>query len=482
MWIGTEDGLNKYDGYNFIVYKPELNNQYSISNSRILSIAEDQSGNLWIGTNGGGLNHYNRESNRFIHFLPGKQEAISVAGSVINCILPLSSGEIWIGTDNGLSVYSLEIGKFIDLGQEYPSLQPLSGIPVKALGKGRNSYLYAGTARGLFRFDPENSLLNHYLHNPNDGQSLPADQITALMVDKEERLWIGTETGLARMDNNGIFYAVKSSSQQQGNIPAVPVRALLQDDEGNIWIGTYGKGLDIWSAQTESYVNYSYDYNNPYSLKNNEVLSLFRDFSGIIWVGSNGIDLYNAKKEKFVLYDYVPYSREKLVFRNIHPIYEDSEGLLWIGSKSDGLHVLDRSGKTYSRYIHDPNNSNSLSGSRIRAIREFPQGVLWIGTDDQGLNKVYLDDDRKPYKYEHYKYEPGNPNSITSNRIYSFFIDDTGKLWIGTDNGLTIMDIESESFTQFLPDTADPGSLSNTTVFAIYGDKAGNIWLQQIMA
>jgi ligand-binding sensor domain-containing protein len=477
IWIGTEDGLNKYDGYTFTVYKPEPNNPNSISNSRILSIVEDQSGNLWIGTNGGGLNRYNRNNEQFQHFLPGTPDEPSVAGSIINCMLSLQNGQLWIGTENGLSVYDQQTGKFINPAQEYPAMQTWTGILVRALETDRNSLVFAGTNLGLFRFDIKNKHLEQFMHSPADSRSLPADGITALLFDKENRLWIGTETGLARMETSGAFTPVNCSANEEGNIPAVPIKALLQDDAGDIWIGTYGKGLDIWSDRTQRYINYSYDYNNPYSLKNNEVLSLYKDFSGIIWVGSNGIDLYNPKKEKFVLYDYVPYTREKLVFRNIHPIYEDGEGVLWVGSKSDGLHRLDRNAKTYTRYIHDPGNANSLSSSRIRAIREFPAGVLWIGTDDQGLNKVYLDENRKPLRYKQYRHDPDNPNSLSSNRIYSFYTDNTGKLWIGTDNGLTIMNTESESFKQYLPDTAVAGSLSNTTVYAIYGDKAGNIWL-----
>ena len=478
MWIGTEDGLNKYDGYSFIIYKPDQNNQYSISNSRILSITEDKSGDLWVGTNGGGLNKYDRKSDRFDSFLPGKKDTVSIAGLIVQCLLPLPNGDIWIGTENGLSIYRPATSRFIDPVEEFPDLRTLSGISIKALALDSNAIVFAGTSKGLFRFDTKKRLLFHYLHNPSDSQSLPGDEITALMVDKDGRLWMGMETGLARMELNGSFIMVKSSAQIEGNtISAVPIKALLQDDAGDIWIGTFGNGLDIWSAQTGNFVNYSYDYNNPYSLKNNEVLSLFKDFSGIIWAGTNGIDIYNPKKEKFVLYDYVPYTREKLIFRNIHPIYEDDEGVLWIGSKSDGLHILDRTGKTYTRCVHNPNDLNSLSSSRIRAIREFPKGILWVGTEDQGLNKINLDANRRPTRFKHYKFQPGNPNSISSNRIYSFFTDDSGKLWIGTDNGLTIMNIESETFTQYLPDTANPGSLSNTTVYAIYGDKVGNTWL-----
>jgi ligand-binding sensor domain-containing protein len=468
IWIGTDDGLNKYDGYNFIIFKPEQDNPRSIGNSRILSITEDKSGNLWIGTNGGGLNKYDRREDRFYSFMPGKKDSVSIAGLIVYCLLPMSDGNIWIGTDNGLSVYNPQTGKFLDpVHNQY--IQSLSGMSVKALASDNKNIVFAGTSRGLFRIDTEKMQINNYLNNRLDSRSLPNDKVTALLLDNTGFLWIGTETGLSRMDSTGTFALLKSY--------AFPVKALLQDDEDNIWVGSFGNGLDIWTVQTGNFTNYSYDYNNPYSLKNNEVLSLFKDFSGIIWVGTNGIDIYNPKKEKFTLYDYVPYTRENLVFRNIHPIYEDADGVLWIGSKSDGLHILDRSGKTYSHWINDPGNSNSLSSNRVRAIKEYPKGILWIGTEDQGLNKVFLDAGRRPGRFKHYKHDPDNINSVSSNKIYSFFTDYNGKLWIGTDNGLTIMDIESETFTRYLPDTANPKSLSNTTVYAIYGDEAGNIWL-----
>ncbi len=468
MWIGTDDGLNKYDGYHFIIFKPEQGNPYSISNSRVLSVTEDGTGNLWVGTNGGGLNRYDRRTNRFHTYIPEKNNPSSLTGLIVHCMLAMPDGNIWIGTENGLSVYDPKNEKFLDPFQD-PFLRSVSDIPVHALACVDRNIVFAGTSQGLFQMDMEKKQADHFLNNTFNKQSLPNDKITALLPDKAGRLWIGTETGVSRMDSAGVFISLKSSSAL--------VKAMLEDDGGRIWIATFGGGLDIWSDNTKSFTNYSYDHNNPYSLKNNEVLSLFKDFSGIIWVGTNGIDIYNPKKEKFVLYDYVPYTREKLIFRNIHPLYEDEEGILWIGSKSDGLHVFDRAGRSHSLWVHDPGNPNSISSSHIRAIKEYPRGVLWVGTDDQGLNKISLDGNRRPVRIKHFRSQPDNPNSISSNKIYAFFMDNSGRLWIGTDNGLTIMDIEAETFTQYLPDTANPASISNTTVYAIFGDSAGNIWL-----
>jgi streptogramin lyase len=306
---------------------------------------------------------------------------------------------------------------------------------------------------------------------------LPGKQVTALLVDRNKDLWIGTETGLALMKAGTDLFKTFGNFSGGSASTSDFVKALLQDKEGNIWVATYGGGLHIYQAQTGRFMNLTYDHNNPYSLSNNEVLSLFMDYSGIIWVGSNGLDKYNPKKDKFVLYDYVPYASEKLIFRNIHPIYEDNEGILWIGSKTDGLHLLDRKNKRYSRMIHETGNPNSLSSNRLRAIREYPEGTLWIGTENEGLNKVTLNENRKPVRFKNYRSQAGNPNSLTSDKIYAIFPDNQGKLWIGTDKGLTIMDIATESCKQYVPDPSNPHSISNLTVYCIYGDRSGNIWL-----
>jgi len=475
LWIGTEDGLNKYDGYSFEVYKPEQNDQFSISNPRILSVCEDAESNLWIGTNGGGLNKYDRKSDRFIHYLPGKNDTAFLAGTIVYALMPSDDNRLWIGTDKGLSVLDLKNYQFVNIKRD-PILEPLSHSVILSFAHDASN-IWIGTDKCLYRYEPDKKIRTSYLKEELNNQSLPGSQVTSLLIDKNKDLWVGTENGLAQMKagtdffkSYGNFYGDRATSNDF-------VKALLKDKEGNIWIATYGGGLHIYRTETGKFMNFTYDHNNPYSLSNNEVLSLFMDFSGIIWVGSNGLDKYNPRKDKFVLYDYVPYASEKLVFRNIHPIYEDKEGIMWIGSKTDGLHILDRSNKKYFRMLHEPGNPNSLSSNKLRAIKEYPEGTLWIGTENEGLNKVTLNENRKPARYKNYRSLAGNPNSLTSDKIYAIYPDNKGKLWIGTDKGLTIMDIATESFKQYVPDPANPHAISNLTVYCIYGDRSGNIWL-----
>ncbi len=460
VWIGTEDGLNKYDGYSFTVYKPLPDNPKSISHSRITAIVEDNGGNLWIGTNGGGLNTYLRNEDIFIS-CPAEHSP----GKLIQCISPVGDAEIWVGSEKGLNILSIVSGQAVSANAQYPELAAVK-VSVRSLLIRENT-AWIGTENGLYRYSMETRLVSHFT-NKLPGAS---NRITALLCDRVGNVVVGTEEGVSILnEQSGLFTKIDLQKNQLGNLH---IKALLDDDKGNIWIATFGNGLYVGSIYTGTFANYEYDHLNPYSIKNNEVLSLLKDHSGLIWVGSNGIDIYSPGKEKFRLYDYVPYTSNQFIFRNIHPIYEDPYGFLWVGSKTDGLHVINHEQKSYTRL----SVTNGLSSNRIRAIKEFPQGVLWVGTEDQGLDKVILTKDRKLQRVINYNHIAGNPNSLTSNKIYALYADVNGKLWIGTDNGLTIMDISTEDFTPYLPDTSSNKTVCNETVYAIYGARDGKIWM-----
>jgi ligand-binding sensor domain-containing protein len=478
LWIGTDDGLNKYDGYEFRVYKPDQHDNYSISNSRILSLCADPSGDIWLGTNGGGLNRYDRDHDRFTHFLTDDTDSATIAGDIVYCLMVVEDSLLWIGTNNGLSVLDIRKNRVIPREQLPSALSQIYGLDILSMAIDKNNVIWLGVETGLFHYDQAKMKLEA-VNFPGDNSHLPAGVgVTVLMSDSKNNLWVGTSSGIAFMKNGAEIFTRPAGIPVSGNNASNGIiKAILEDDNNNIWIGSFGSGLDIYSPISGELMNFVYDYNNPYSLSSNEVLSLFIDHSGIVWAGTNGLDKYNRRKEKFTLYDYVPYTREKLIFRNIHPIYEDFHGILWVGSKADGLHVLDRKNRDYFHLTHIPGNANSLSSNHIRYVKEFPEGTLWVGTEDQGLNRIILDEARKPVRFKSYQSEANNPNSITSNKIYSIFNDKNGKLWIGTDNGLTIMDTETETFTRYLPDPDNPNSISNTTVFSIFGDNSGEIWL-----
>jgi ligand-binding sensor domain-containing protein len=476
LWIGTEDGLNKYNGYGFEIFKYETGNPSSLSFSKIRCIDEDIHGNLWIGTSGGGLNKYNRALNSFVRYVARSKDSDSIPGNFVNCVKTMGDGSVWIGTDKGLRVIDGKTGAF-----KYPALKQkkpliLTDNYISALAADRRGLIWIGTANGLNFVDSTRDRIGYFKNNTADPASLPASMITALLLDRHDNLWVGTKKGLVVLKAGTESFV----SMGQGNASSVfEIKDIIEDASGNIWIATFGGGLDIYIPDQDRFVSKTFNYNDPYTLSHNEVSCLCRDKTGIIWAGTYGLDKYNPNREKFKLYDYIPNANgmENVSFKSVYSIYEDHDNVLWIGSKLDGVHVYNRVNNSYFRIKHETGNNNSLSGNKVRIIRENPKGVIWIGTDDAGLNKVILDNNRKPSRIIHYRYNPVDTNSLTSDLIYSLYFDEYNKIWIGTDKGLNRLDPETGNITRYVPDSANPHSLSNFTAYYIYGDASNQIWI-----
>ncbi len=475
LWIGTEDGLNKYDGYDFTVYRPAINNPSAISNNRIKCIIEDKDGNLWIGTNGGGLNIYNRKFDTFSLF--AGYDSTEFQANIINCLYLGDNEMIWVGTVNGLKKIDPKKRKVTSYFNNPFSSNSISNNVITCITTGKSGFLWIGTEYGLDRMNIARETFTWYFNDPNDNKSISDNSISCFYRDKSNSFWIGTVNGVNLYDDsNDQFVRITLPEFKELNgSNANHITSLNEDIDGNLWIGSFGKGLYIYYKSLDQISNFIYNHNNPYSLSNNEVLSIYRDFSGIMWVGSNGLDKYNPKKEKFILYNFDQYSAESAVYRHIHTIYEDDAGVLWIGSKSDGIHLLDRRRKISRNIIS--NGSGGLSSNEVRVIREHPEGTIWVGTNDNGLNKIELNESRMPAKYTYYNYNPSVFNSLSSNTIYSLYFDDENTLWIGTDNGISQLNLTTDAIKRYVPNPNDETSLNNNTAYYIYGDRTGEIWI-----
>ncbi|MBN2213227.1 MAG: GAF domain-containing protein [Bacteroidales bacterium] len=477
LWIGTEDGLNKYDGYSFVVYKPEVGVTGSISNNRINCIIEAKDGNLWIGTNGGGLNLYDRRTDMFFHHTGSDSDDFK--SETINCLYEEDDGTLWAGTLNGLAKIQQSTQSIKTYISNPLQSGTISSDHITCIAADEPGFLWVGTNDGLNRMNTGRESFERYYHDSTDASSISSNSITCFLTDQTNLFWIGTSDGLNLYDHSNDAFE-RITLPHHNNINGVTentITALAEDNDGNIWIGTNGNGVDIFIKNINQAINLKYNHNNPYSLSNNEVLSIYRDQSGIIWAGTNGLDKYNSKKEKFTLFNFDPYSSEGLVYRHIHSIYEDDYGVLWIGSKSDGILLLNRAKKVSGRIMMAEDRSSGLSSNKIRVIREHPEGIIWVGTDDNGLNRIALNEERIPSSYEVFRHDPGNFNSLTSNTIYTLYFDEKDNLWIGTDNGISVMNLNTGEIKRHVYNPDNPNGLNNNTAYYIYGDSKGNIWI-----
>ncbi len=431
LWFATDGGLDRYDGYEFTVYKEDIGDPATIRFDEVMVIYEDSDGTLWAG-GAGGLDRFDRTTETFIH--------VDTRGQVFT-IYEDSAGTLWAGFWHGLYGYDRSTNQIIHSKQPDPNAPSdwadRAESSVRAIREDLDGSLWIGTGAGLYRFDRTSGTFTSKLHDPQDPTSLSSDTITALYVDHQGTLWIGTNAGLNQLDRTtGGFIRYQHNPEDPTSLSDDSVMDILEDSSGALWLATMG-GLDRFDRSKGHFVHYRHDPQNQASLSTNVVLSLFEDRTGVFWVGTaDGVNKSNRREEQFTHY------RE--------------QG----DPPADSSYTLDLSGM-----LQDPQPA-ILSDGRILAVAEDAGGVLWIGTFSGGLNKL----DRQAGRLTVYRPDPGDPTSLGGERVSAVFEDHAGIMWVGTgDDLLEQFDPQTEAFTQ--------GTQLGAEVGAIVEDTRGNLWI-----
>lgn len=479
IWLATSDGLNRYDGFQFKVYRNDPNDSTSLSANRIYALLEDSYKNLWIGTYGGGLNKYDRETESFIHYRNDPQNHTSLSDDEILTIYEDRSHVLWVGTDGGgLNKFDRDREQFKNFRNNPHDKSSLSDDEVQSIFEDHLGYLWIGTKRGgLNKFDIKKERFVHYKNNPGNPSSLSDDEILSIYEDKFGNLWVGTGNGGLNRFNRSkeSFIRYLYNSNNPNGISANRVYSILEDKSGNLWIGTMGGGLNKYNRDHDQFISYTSDANNSSSLSSSGIFSLFEDRAGILWIGTygGGVNKLDQSKQQFKLYRSNSKNEYSLSDNGIFAICEDRFGDIWLGTNY-GLNKFDRKTKKFSVYRNNPSDPMSISDDEILSIYEDKSGNLWIGTYGEGLNLF----DRKRNQFIHFKKKPDDSNSLSDNEIFSISEDSAGYLWIGTyKGGLNRYDREKNQFISYKHDPNDLESLSVDRIFSIYEDKNGNLWI-----
>ncbi|MCU0288804.1 MAG: ATP-binding protein [Acidobacteria bacterium] len=470
MWFGTQDGLNRYDGIQFTVYRNEQDNPLSLVKNWIYTIYESQlnPGVLWIGTSDG-LCTYNSRTDTFAAFssILGKEP--------VTAIIEDQEGNIWFGSaEKGLVKY--------DPKSNY-ELHYKSNATV--LMKDNEGNIWIGCNKGgLSKYDCNSQVVIPYVKSP-DG--LIDDRVLALFSDHDGDIWIGTDGGglILRQKNKygkEIFTHFPPNPNVPGGLNNGHIKTIIQDKSGLIWIGTNGGGLSCFHKEKKQFISYTKDPNKPYSLSHNDIEVIYEDRAGSLWIGTQGegINKIDGRYDHFALYQYEPYN-PGLKNEKIWSIVEGKDGHFWIGTDG-GIYKFDIHNDKFQHINHDPGRPNSLIHNQVLSICEDNAGNLWIGTDGGGL---YNYDPVKRQSF-HYSYDPLNSNGISHDRILSIIRDSSGILWFGTDGGgIFCLDPSQPgnkpgkelTFTRYTHIEAVRGSLSHNKAFTIYEDKNKTIWV-----
>ncbi len=471
LWFATDDGLNRYDGYEFKIFRHDPKDPSSISNNRIAIIYQDASSTLWVGT-ANGLNRYDHQTQRFERFSHQENDTYSLSDDDVKTILEDNQQRLWIGTSEGLNRFDPQSGRFTRFEHDPSDRLSLSHNQVRSIFQDNRDVLWVGTfGGGLNRLEARGGF-THFKHDSDNPNSLSNDHIYTIFQDHQSVLWLGTQGGLNRFDHQtGHFSHFKHESGNLSSLSHNNVTAINEDSKGRLWLGTFGGGLNRLGVKRESFIRFKHSNGDPHSLSSDSVFSLFQDSNKALWVGTEGAGLnkYDILVERFGLFRQLPLLSNK----SISAIHEDRQGYLWIGTFNSGLNRFDRRTGKIKQFKHQKDMPNSLSSDNIYALFEDEQGILWIGTSGGGLNRY----DAQTDTFEHFINDPADAQSLSHNNIFTIVGGRNGTFWVGTRNGLNRFDVKTRRFYRLGQSGADAMSLRSEMVYALVDDGKGSLWV-----
>jgi signal transduction histidine kinase/ligand-binding sensor domain-containing protein/HPt (histidine-containing phosphotransfer) domain-containing protein/BarA-like signal transduction histidine kinase len=512
IWAGTTDGLNRFDGYQFTVYRSNSDKFDSLSNNNVLSITQDSNENLWFGTVSG-LNRFNKSTESFTTFLHDNKQNNSLSNNMVQTLTADKFGSVWVGTKNGLNKFNGEsFTLFSHQSEENNALRN----NILAILEDSNNDLWLGTQGGLSFFDVKAKTLNAVKVD------LKEQSITSLLEYDDNTLWLGTENGLYLYHKkNGLLSEHKTLINQ---LASSYITSFLLRNNNDLWITTRNKGIYRYNLISKSIEHLQSDKKKPDSLIDNDIRAIINDNANNLWIGTyiNGIDKYDVSREQFnhkvqdvtkknhlqggAFFHFLEHSTDKLLISTyqsglneydkttgqyhqyLHDptnnnsigantvtwLINDEKQGVWLGTVGGGLNLFDVETKVFTRFMHNPDDPNSISHNNILFIFQEDEHTLWIGTWGGGLNKF----DTRTKKFTRFMHDPNNINSLSGNNIWAIHKDDKGFLWLGTMfSGLNKFDPKTKTFTHFQHDPKNDNTLSNQFVDAIHQTSDGILWL-----
>ena len=425
MWIGTANGLDRYDGFTFVVYKNISGDSTSLADNVISTLFEDKSNNLFVGTEFG-LSMYDRGRDRFVNYFYFNSSPLKGIRCTVSKILEDQSGNFWLAT-----------------------------------------------TVGLIYFDRVKNKITQYTHDPDNPASLSNNVVEYIFIDKKANFWVATRSGLDLFQQESGTFKHITMDDAGNNLSNTNFINIAEDHEGNIWFGSTD-GLYCQRNNKkpgDEYLKHFYhDPNDNSSLSIDLVRSLFVDNSGNVWIGTDngGLNLFNKEKQNFWHYRKDEYDPRSLSNDAVESIYQDKTGNLWFGTYTGGLNIAVNNRDAIVKYENLPGAPLSLSHNTVTCFAEDHEGQMWVGTDGGGLNLF----DRKTERFRRYNMKN---SSLSSNAILCIHVDSSGTLWMGTwEGGLAKFDTKSGKFSSL---TTKNSGIQDDNIFAIAEGENNDLWL-----
>ncbi|WP_256011241.1 hybrid sensor histidine kinase/response regulator transcription factor [Desertivirga xinjiangensis] len=514
IWIGTEDGLNRYDGYEFKVFKNELNNKKSLANNQVNVIAETSGRTLLIGTTAG-ISIYNPQTEDFSNISIQASGKDVQSANFVTAIVPENDHLIWIGTYDGLKLYDLVQKKLLnnnlvntlsksniqvlykdnadvlwiglrndlkcinlktDKFVPVPSLlqKTISANPgtIRVIKQDQKGNIWLGSEQsGLFYYNAANNSCINYRYEAGNMQSLPVNVVRDIFFNDDGHVWLATRKGLSILDPAiHKFTTYTHEKYDPESLSHRSVLKIMRDRDGSIWVGTFAGGLNIYNPVSLNFQNIGEQLGNRPGLNNPVVSSILHEADGALWIGTEGggLNFLNRSTGKYEFYNLKkngPQSSENIV----KSLARDLKGNIWVGA-FDGLYYFNVKTKTFTDYTLKKDN-DFRGRSQVYTVLAESTGV-WAGTNGGGL--LYFDPVKGLKSYVH---DPVNQNSISGNNITSLVKDRLGNLWVGTLQGLCYLDRKQNKFLRYVHEQRNPHSITNNSITSLFIDSSQRLWI-----
>lgn len=533
IWVATANGLFKFDGYEFQVFRAEPFNPYSIVGNNITELVEDKQDTLWIVADGS-LCRYDREENKFFRYPSGQEEgglmgrphqifcdrqgtiwiatgdqglyrfepqtsrfhryhhileeSNSLSHNRVTAIYQDRVGQLWIATENGLNKYRVETDDFerflvaedmgfgIGLG---PHLIPRTLSCEGPIQEDEDGHLWIMTSGGgLVKLHILSGEETRYRHQPGNENSLAGNFLKAVYHDTSGRIWAVTSNGVLNLyePKTDQFRQFQAQGGRSFGIPDFDSGHVnfSEDSEGRLWISSRESGLAVYLPDLDLFRRFRHDPLNRFSLSDDQITCLFMDRSQNLWIGneSGGLDRYGKYRRKFGGFTHEPGRFESLPRDHITAAADADNNRYWLGTANSGLLLFHETTAVVERaYVADGHDARSISNNQITALAKDGEGRLWVGTR-KGLNRMYENGDG----FYHYRAAAGIPFGLDDGRINALFTDSRGRLWIGTQGRfLQYYDPEVNGFRRLaLPDSA---GFMGGGITSFAEDQFGHLWI-----
>ncbi|MET3107757.1 diguanylate cyclase (GGDEF)-like protein [Oxalobacteraceae bacterium GrIS 2.11] len=477
IWIGTQDGLVRYDGYSFKVYQPKLDDPTSLSGSYVRAISNARDGHLWVGTISDGLSIFDPHTEQFARYRHDATRSDSLINDRVETIAQDPDGHVWLGTDSGLDRMDPTTGKFEHFQHDPLKPDSLASNQVRAVLVDHRGQLWVGTRNGLQRWVSGTASFTSVGDDEHDPESLRGLHVTRLLEDSRHQIWIGTDNeGAAVFDpQTGHLHLLRPSAKSDaGGLSHYWVYSIAEARPGEVWIGTYGGGINVIDAANLKVIDrFRHDSTSPDSIGGDRIGALLVDRSGLVWVGTwgGGIAWHNPASRAFLKWRHSPNNPDGPTHAEIVRSMEMADGAIWLGTNGNGIDVMDQGGHLRGGFRPSPGDPYALADGSISCMIQAADGTIWVATLDGTLHRMRAGPGRNLFQ------RFGSGQGLPGGAIRSMAFAPDGALWVGSLNGLARLDPRTDKITSYRHHQSDSTSLSGQEVLALVFAADGTLWV-----